>query len=251
MHNIVFFFTGIIVGVMNAVAGGGMLIGFPTLVALGIPPLVANMTGGVISAPGQVASAWGYRQYLRRVPLKFAWLLVPLVIGAAVGATVLRRTSADGFATIVPWLVLFGVLLFAFQPYIHLHLQRHLHGKKRTIPFVFVMVALLPMAFYGGYFGAGIGFMMLAFLSFAHLPDMHMINGMKNIGAMFIAGTTLACLFSSHLIDWRVGGIAAAGAIVGGYSGSRLSQRISSRWLRIVVVAAGFSAVIYLALQHY
>lgn len=251
MHDFVFFFIGTIVGGMNAVAGGGMLVGFPALVALGIPPLVANMTGGVISAPGQVASAWGYHQYLRRVPRKFAWLLLPLVIGAAIGAIVLRRTPADQFATIVPWLVLFGVLLFAFQPYIHVHLKRHLHGKKRTIPFVLVVLALLPMAFYGGYFGAGIGFMMLAFLSFAHLPDMHTITGMKNIGALFIAGTSLACFFSAHLINWHVGLIAASGAVIGGYSGSRLSQRISSHWLRIVVVAIGFSAVIYLALQHY
>lgn len=259
MHDIILFLTGIIVGGMNAVAGGGMLVGFPVLVALGTPPLIANMTGGVISAPGQIASAWGYRKYLRKVPKKFAWLLLPLMLGAAAGALVLRHTSAENFADIVPWLVLFGVALFAFQPYLHLHLKRHLpvktkkgaRNKRHIAPFWLFAPALLPMAFYGGYFGAGIGFMMLAFLSFAHLPDIHMMNGMKNIAAAAMSSVTLCCLLSAHLIDWHVGLVTASGAIVGGFGGSRLSQKLSSHWLRISVIIIGFSAVIYLALHRY
>lgn len=260
MHDIIFFLTGALVGGMNAVAGGGMLVGFPVMVALGIPPLVANMTSNVVNAPGQLASAWGYRRYLRRVPNKFVWLLLPLIVGAAAGSTVLRHTSAHDFAMIVPWLVLLGVGLFAFQPYISAHLKRHLpvkaakkrgQAKKRPAPFWLLALTLLPMAFYGGYFGAGVGFMMLAFLSFAHLPDLHMINGMKNVAATFMSATSLACLFSAHLIDWRVGGIMAVGAVIGGYGGARISQKLSSHWLRIGVISIGVVAVAYLALQRY
>lgn len=252
MTEILLFLTGIIVGAMNAVAGGGMLIGFPVLVALGSPPLVANITGNIISSPGQLASAWGYRNYLRRVPRRFALLIIPLVIGAAIGATTLRRTGADDFARIVPGLVLFGVVLFTVQPLLHFHLRQHLRGKHRTItPLLLIGLAMLPLSFYGGYFGAGFGFMMLAFLSFAKLSDTHMMNAMKNVGATFISATSLVCLYSTHLIDWRVGGITGLGAVVGGYSGSRLSQRLSSHWLRIFVIVIGLGAVAYLALRRY
>lgn len=251
MTDILLFLTGVVVGGMNAVAGGGMLVGFPVLVALGLSPLVANMTGNVITAPGQLTSAWGYRSYLRRVPWKFALLLIPLMLGGAIGALVLRHTSENDFARIVPALVLFGVVLFTFQPYLHFHLRQHLKGKKRALPLLFVGLGLLPMGFYGGYFGAGIGFMMLAFLSFAHLPDTHMINSMKNVAATFISGTSLICLYSTHLINWHYGGVTAAGAMIGGYLGSRFSQRLSSHWLRIVVILLGFSAVVFLALHRY
>lgn len=252
MTELIFFLTGLVVGVMNAVAGGGMLVGFPVLVAMGVPPLVANASANVITGPGQLASAWGYRAYLRRVPRRFALLIVPLVIGAAAGATVLKQTSANDFAEIVPGLVLFGVALFAFQPLLHFHLKQHLHGKHRTItPLFFIALAMLPLAFYGGYFGAGFGFMMLAFLSFAKLSDTHMMNAMKNVGAAFVSATSFVCLVGTGLIDWRVGLITGAGAVIGGYSGARLGQRLSSHWLRIMVIVVGLSAVVYLGLQQY
>lgn len=229
-----------------------MLIGFPIMVALGIPPLVANATANVITAPGQLTSAFGYRRYLRRVPRRFAILIVPLVIGAAAGALTLRQTSANDFERIIPWLVLFGVVLFAFQPLLHFHVRQHLRGKHRTLtPLFWIALATLPLAFYGGYFGAGFGFLMLAFLSFAKLSDTHMMNAMKNIGATFVSGTALLCLLSTGLIDWRVGLITAAGAAIGGYSGARFSQRLSSHWLRILVIVIGLGAVVYLALQRY
>lgn len=247
MTELLLFLTGIIVGGMNAVAGGGMLIGFPVMVGLGVPPLVANMTGNVMSAPGQIASAWGYRDYLRRVPRRFALLIIPLVVGAAAGAIALRQTSASEFERIVPGLVLFGVVLFTVQPLLHFHLRQHLRGKHRTlVPLFLIALAMLPLSFYGGYFGAGFGFMMLAFLSFAHLPDIHVMNAMKNVGSTFVSGTSLLCLYSTGLIDWKVGGITAAGAVIGGYGGARGSQRISSHWLRILVICLGVGAVIYL-----
>lgn len=252
MHELAYFGLGIIVGAMNAIAGGGGLVSFPAFIALGIPPLVANATNALIAFPGQISSAFGYRNYLRRVPKRFIFLLIPLTIGTAIGALVLRNTSAEDFAQIVPWLVYAGVLLFTVQPLLHFHLKQHLHGKHRTItPLFWIGLALLPVSFYGGYFGAGFGFMMLAFLSFARISDVHMMNAMKNVGATFVGLTVVICLFNSGLVDWYVGAIAAAGSLVGGYAGARYSQRLSSHWLRIIVIIIGFSAVIYLALQRY
>src|SRR6266702_7761946 len=105
--DIVLLLAGLVVGAMNAIAGGGFLVGFPVLVALGIPPLVANATGNIIVGPGQLASALGYQKYLRKVPLRYAVLLIPIIIGSAAGAITLRSTSAKDFAAIVPGLVLF------------------------------------------------------------------------------------------------------------------------------------------------
>lgn len=252
MQDIILFVAGLVVGSMNAVAGGGMLIGFPALIALGLPPLVANVTGNVVTAPGQLASAIGYRNYLRRVPLRYAWLLVPLIIGSAVGATTLRTTSSHDFAHLVPGLVLFGVALFAFQPLLHFHLHRHVTKRSKTwLPIVLIGLAILPLSFYGGYFGAGFGFIMLAFLGFTHLPDTHMINGMKNVAAIFVSSTAVVVLYSAHLIDWRSGLVMTAGSITGGYYGARAAQKVPSHWLRIIIICIGLSAVVYLFTRDY
>jgi len=254
--DIILLLSGFIVGAMNAIAGGGMLVGFPVLVALGIPPITASATGTVITTPGQIASAIGYWKYLRKVPIRYAQLLVPTVIGAILGALTLRNTSPHDFARMVPALVLFGVVLFAFQPLLHLHLHRHLKGSlkgrtKKALPLVILGLPMIPICFYGGYFGAGYGFLMLAFLGFTSLPDTHMINAMKNVSAIFVSTTSMICIYSAHLIDWRVGLIAAIGAAAGGFLGARGAQRMSSHWLRIAIICIGLAAVVYLALQQY
>jgi hypothetical protein len=244
--------AGFIVGGMNAIAGGGMLVGFPVLVALGLPPLLANATGSVITSPGQLASAIGYRNYLKRVPWRYAILLLPCFIGAVAGALTLRHTAAEHFARLVPVLVLFGVMFFALQPYLHFHLHRHIHTKSRAImPLVLLSLALVPLSFYGGYFGPGFGFLMLAFLGFTNLRDTHMMNAMKNISAIVISVTSMVCLFSTHLIQWHTGLIMAVGAVVGGYVGARSAQKVSSHWLRIVIICIGLSAAVYLGVRTY
>src|SRR5438270_3938759 len=116
MVDIGLFLVGIVVGGMNAIAGGGMLIGFPIMILVGLPALVANATACVVTLPGQIGSAYGYRSYLRKVPAVYLWLLVPCAAGAAIGATLLRHTSYSRFAELVPGLILLAVALFAFQP---------------------------------------------------------------------------------------------------------------------------------------
>lgn len=244
--------VGVVVGVMNAIAGGGMLVGLPVMIALGIPPITASATGALITSPGQVASAIGYRKYLRRIPPRYAWLLIPIVIGAAAGSLMLRNTPAAYFAELVPILVLMGVGLFAFQPLMHFHLRRDLSGRaKSKWPMILLGITLLPVSFYGGYFGAGFGFLMLAFLSFTNLHDTHMMNAMKNISAVFLAVTSIVFLSGTALIDWRIGTLMAVGTIIGGYGGARFAQRISSHVLRGAIIAMGLCAVAYLAYWTY
>jgi len=252
LKEILLFVVGIVVGVMNSIAGGGMLLGFPVLLAAGLSPLVANITSNIVILPGQLASAFGYHRYLRKLPPRYLILLVPCLVGGVAGALVLRHTSNARFQELVPGLILFAVLLFTFQPILHLHLRRHISRRSRNMrTLLIIAVALLPTAFYGGYFGAGFGFIMLAFLSFTKLHDIHQINGLKNLAGTAIAVVSIICLFSTHLIDWPHGLAMAVGNGIGGYTGARLSQRFSSHAIRIVVIAIGFAAAAYLALHTY
>jgi len=252
LQDILLFLTGSVVGAMNAIAGGGMLIGFPVLLAAGLPALTANVTANIVILPGSLSSAYGYRKYLRKLNPRYLLLILPCAIGAAGGAWILRNTDSRHFERLVPGLILFAVLLFAFQPYLHFHLQRHIRLRSKAIkPLGLIGLALLPVAIYGGYFGAGFGFIMLAFLGFTRLHDMHRINGLKNLASSTIALMSLLVLFTTHLIDWRVGLIMAVGCAAGGYFGARLSQKVSSHVLRIFVVIIGLCTAGYLVLRSY
>lgn len=255
MTVLLFFFTGIIVGAMNSIAGGGMLIGFPVLLASGISPLVANATGNIIILPGQLSSAFGYRKYLRKVPARYLLLTIPCLIGAGIGATVLRHTTSNSFERLVPGLIVFAVLLFALQPFLHRHIHRHLHGPKkhqqRLQPLLITMAIILPLSIYGGYFGPGFGFIMLAFLSFTKVHEIHQMNALKNVMAICIAGASIACLYSSGLIDWRAGLPMAMGNLLGGYAGSIGAQKVSSHAMRMIVIAIGSITAGYLVFRTY
>jgi uncharacterized membrane protein YfcA len=252
LQDIILLLTGILVGAMNAIAGGGMLLGFPIMLATGISPIHANASTAIVTLPGALSSAYGYRKYLRQIPIQYAWLIVPCVIGATIGAIILRRTPPGHFEQIVPGLVLFAVLLFAVQPLLHFNLHRHLHGKsKGDFTLAWISIGFLPTAVYGGYFGAGFGFIVLAFLGFTSLNEMHKMNALKNIAAASIAIASIATLWTSGLIDWHHGLVMAIGSSVGGFSGAKLSQGVPTHAFRIGVVGFGLLAVVYLAFRSY
>jgi hypothetical protein len=252
MHEILLFFVGIVVGAMNAVAGGGMLIGFPVMLAIGMPALVATATTNIVVLPGQLASAYGYRKYLHKLSRKYMLLLIPCMAGAAIGATILRHTSSSRFTQLAPLLILFAVILFSIQPFLHFHLHRHISKKsKNNQTLVLIALALLPVAMYAGYFGPGFGFIMLAFLGFTSIRDVHKMNGLKNLAGAGIAAAAIIALLSAHLFDWPLGLSMALGCTIGGYSGSRFSLHFSSHTIRIVVIAIGFVSAGYLAFHTY
>jgi uncharacterized membrane protein YfcA len=237
---------------MNAIAGGGMLLGFPVLLAVGLPPLTANITANLVTLPGQLTSAFAYRSFIFKLHRIYLVLLIPCIVGAAIGAVLLRLTPSDKFQELVPGLIFFAFFLSTFQPFLQHHLQLHIKGKHRLNKrLLLVALALLPTAIYGGYFGAGFGFIMLAFLSFADLHDIHQMNGLKNIGAVAISSTCIVILYGTHLIDWRIGLTMAAGNAIGGYTGAHFSQRFSSHAIRIVVIIIGFCSATYLAYSIY
>lgn len=255
MHEILLLTVGLIVGIMNSVAGGGMLLGFPILIATGMAPIVANATTSLIVLPGQITSVFGYRKYLANVPRRYMLMMIPCFVGGLLGASLLESTSSDKFNELVPFLIFMAVVLFAFQPFLHRHLHRHLHGpakhRQRIQPLIIMAIAILPISIYGGYFGAGYGFIMLALYGFTKIHEIHQINGMKNLSVIAVASASLLVLYNSGLINWHDGLVMGVGTAAGGYLGSIIAQKISSHSVRMVVIITGLCAAIFLGLKSF
>ncbi|MCA9325156.1 sulfite exporter TauE/SafE family protein [Candidatus Saccharibacteria bacterium] len=254
--DILLFLVGIVVGAVNAIAGGGMLLGFPVLLATGLSPLVANATSYIVAQPGNIAAAFAYRKYLRKVPKQYLLLIIPTVIGGFAGSYILRHTDASDFARYVPWLVLFAVTLFAYQPFLYKYIHDHIHAPKKRrrqgSPILFIALAMLPLSIYGGYFGAGFGFIMLSFLGFTKLHDhIHRMNALKYVCIFFLTSSALVGLLGSGLINWHHGLIMAAGNLIGGFTAAIWSLKVPSQHLRTSIIVVGFIAAAYLALRTY
>lgn len=234
--------AGFAAGAINAVAGGGILIVFPALIAAGLSPLTANITSNLIVWPAALASAHEYRKDLSKTSRSYYLLLVPCFAGAGLGIFLLQHTSSALFDKIVPWLVLSAVLLFIFQPQLHKHIHRPARLRKAS-PLAFVGIGLFFAAIYGGYFGAGFGFIMLALLGFTKLKNVYQIVGLKNLasGGMAIIASLYFAITGG--IAWEYGLIAVTGAIIGGHVGARWAHHISPHLVRAVIVAIGLVLV--------
>jgi uncharacterized membrane protein YfcA len=242
--------TGIVVGMVNAVAGGGMLIGFPILLVFGLSALVSNATANVINLAGQVTSSIGYRSQLRKLPRAYFWLIVPSILGGVFGAYILRQTPNARFLLIAPALIIIAVILFAFQPYIKQRIYRlpeMVNNYDGPSTGIFILVFMLSI--YGGYFGAGYGLVMLAILSLSKIKSIHEMNGLKNICAIAICLSATGILFNSHLINWHYGLTMAIGTAIGGYLGAQLAQRFPMAVIRYIVIIVGLATAIYLYSQ--
>jgi uncharacterized membrane protein YfcA len=256
MHwNYVFLiFSGIFAGIVNAVAGGGSLIMYPLLLSMGLTPIVANATTSFSIWPGALSSAWGYRKYVRKLPKHFYILLVPSLVGGMIGAYFLKHTSNHAFESIVPWFIILGVILLLAQPRIHKWLasQPPKKGRKyRFLVFSLITILLFGLSIYGGYFGAGFGIIMLAFLGFTELSNIHEMNGLKNLAGATLNISATAYFIYYKLIDWRLLPILLAGSVIGGLIGSVYSSRLPSKSIRILVIAIGTIVAAVLLVKLY
>jgi len=236
-------------GAVNAVAGGGTLLTFPAIVALGVPPLVANATSTVALWPGSLGSMWGYRGELAGARPWVIGFAAPSLLGGALGAWLLLHTPAGSFARIVPFLVLGATALFLVQGPVTRRLRAR-PGNPAEGPRWGFLAAQLLVAVYGGYFGAGIGILMLAVLGFMGLTNIHRMNGLKNWGGMCINGVAVAMFAGGGIVNWPVALAMAAGGIAGGYFGSRLARRISQQRVRHAIVAIGLAAFVWLVVRR-
>jgi uncharacterized membrane protein YfcA len=240
---------------INSIAGGGTLVTFPAIVGLGVPPIVANATSTVALWPGALASIWGYREELagaRRWAARFA---IPSLLGGLAGALLLLATPGERFEEVVPWLVLLATLLFMAQRPLLAALRRWRStttapGDPATLsPPLPVLGYQLAVSVYGGYFGAGIGILMLAALGLMGFTSIHRMNGLKNWGGLCINAVAAVTFAVSGLVDWPVALAMAVGAMAGGYGGSRLAQRVPQALVRAAITAIGLASALWLALR--
>jgi len=243
-------------GVMNAMAGGGTILVFPTLIFLGEPSIVANATSTVGLLPGAAASMFGYR---REVVTHRDWLktlLAPSLLGGALGSVLLLPTPEHAFARLAPLLVLFATVLFMLQGFLARRRERRHpetaggagEGAPDEAPPArgvssrrwLVAVALqFAVAVYGGYFGAAVGILMLAILGFLGLSDILAMNGLKNFFGMCINGIAAGYFIARGIVEWPAALLILGGAVVGGYGGARLARRIGREKARAAVVVIG------------
>ncbi len=248
-HGAIAFSVACIAGAINSVAGGGMLLCYPTLVWMGFPPLVANATSTASIWPGSVGGIWGYREQLRKSDPRWFLFIVPSLVGGILGAFLLRRTPPEVFAKLVPLLILFATLLFAVTEPVQRWLG-HEHGKAKPLAVASVAIFQLLVATYGGYFGAGIGILMLAALGLMGFTDIHEMNGLKTLFALCINGVAGVFFMLAGMVDWPVVLVMSVGAIVGGYGGAGLARRAGPRRVRQMVILIGLGMAVSLFLKN-
>ena len=239
-------------GIMNAMAGGGTILTFPTLLLIGVSPITANATSTVALLPGVVASLAGYRREVRAHRPWLKTLFVPSLVGGALGSVLLLRTPEKLFAALAPQLVLFATVLFMLQGLVARRVARRAGGEAPAAPlnpatpggltasrFAIASLLQLGVAIYGGYFGAGIGILMLALLGFLGLSDIHAMNGLKAFFNFTINSVAAAWFIVQGAVDWPAALVLAVGAVAGGYGGARLARRIGQKKARAAVVVIG------------
>jgi uncharacterized protein len=237
-------------GVMNAMAGGGTILTFPTLIFLGEPAITANATSTVALWPGAAASLYGFRREVQGHRDWLRRLFLPSLLGGALGAVLLLQTPAKSFERLAPFLVLFATLLFSVQGAVSRWSATHHEDGRSPARRVAAWVFQFGVGVYGGYFGAGIGILMLAVLGFLGLADIHAANGLKNIFAMCINGVAAVYFIARGAVDWPAALILVFGAIAGGYAGARFARRIGREKARAAVVVIGLAVAILLFLQR-
>jgi hypothetical protein len=254
-----------VAGAVNALAGGGMLVAYPVLVAFGLSPIAANATATVALLSGGIGAQLGYRKEMKGSAPFMRGLIVPCVVGGMLGAFFLLKTPPKQFAAMVPGFVLLATFLFAAQAQItRLAIRVHaaLTGMdiaastaEMTLavpvgPTVTLLALQFAISIYIGYFGAGAGALMLANFGFAGLINIHQMNGLKLWSGM-LTNVTAALIFALQpsLVSWPMVLVMTGGSIIGGYASSRVAQRVSSKSVRIAIVAIGVAMAVWLTVS--
>ncbi|HLW78883.1 MAG TPA: sulfite exporter TauE/SafE family protein [Terriglobia bacterium] len=246
------FLAAVLAGAMNAVAGGGSFISFPALTFTGVLPIPANATSTVALWPGAVASLGAYWKKLPRRARLVAAMTLTSMVGGLLGAVLLVHTSQSTFMRLVPYLFLGATLLFTFGKRLHEWARTLTHGAGRAprdLSSWTIIAAAVPVqlaiSVYGGFFGGGIGILMLAFLSVIGMEDINAMNAIKSLLQAAINAAAVVTFIAARIVVWPQALLMLVGAVVGAYGGARVAQRLDPRLVRGFVIAVGFSMTFY------
>jgi len=246
------FVAAFLAGVLNSVAGGGSFISFPALLFTGISPIIANATNTAAIWPGTVASGVAYRNaFTMEAKRLFPPLIVTGIIGGVVGARILLVTPQATFMKLVPWLLLGATLLFAASRRITAWIRAHHRGNGNSLRLMAVGFFLeLLIAIYIGYFGAGVGILVLALLASLGVDDIHAMNGLKNVFVSLVNGVALIVFIWNRVVLWPQTLIMIAGSTIGGYGGAFYAQKMKAEHVRRLVIVVGFGMSLYFFIRR-
>ena len=245
---VILFIAAVLGGTLNSVAGGGTFFTVPALIVTGVLPITANATSTVALWPGSLASMWAYRRELVQQRRGVLYLLIGTsLIGGILGAILLVNTSQSTFLLLLPYLLLMATLLFTLSPYITARLRLNsLEKAKLSWPTIIgVSCAQLVIAFYGGYFGGGIGILMLATLALMGMENIHMMNAVKTLLTVCINGVAIVIFVIRGIVDWPIALLMIIGTVIGGFGGAYYARKIDQKWVRLFVIFVGVSMTIY------
>jgi uncharacterized membrane protein YfcA len=257
LQGLALFIAAMLGGALNSVAGGGSFITLPTLIFTGVPSKIANATSTVALWPGSAASVGAYRKELvKQNPTRLLVLGITSLVGGLLGALLLLGTSQNTFVQLLPYLLLLATVLFAVSGPITTRLRARAadHATKQTNQVswrTLTIIALLQLiiAIYGGYFGGGIGILMLATLGLMGMENIHEMNAVKTVLQTIINGVAVIAFIIAGAVVWLQAIIMIAGAIVGGFTTASFARRLDPRLVRGFVILVGISMTIYFFLH--
>ncbi|HEU4568412.1 MAG TPA: sulfite exporter TauE/SafE family protein [Marmoricola sp.] len=240
------FLAGIAAGTINTVVGSGTLVTFPTLLAVGVPSVTANVSNSVGLVPGSISGAWGYRRELAGQRGRLLRLGLASLVGGTIGAVLLLVLPQSAFDAVVPVLIALGVVLVIVGPRISARVARRAAARgglpEHGAGWVWPTVA--GAGVYGGYFGAAQGVLLMAILGIGVDDTMQRHNATKNVLAAIVNGVAAVVFIVAAHVDWRAAGLIAAGSIIGGQIGAHVGRRLPPLALRAVIVAVGVAAIV-------
>lgn len=240
------FFAAMLAAAINSVAGGGTFLTFPLLILMGQTSIQANITSTLALWPGAIASAVAYRHIWMEERAHLPLLIAVSMVGSGVGAWWLLSTPEVQFRALVPWLMLVAATIFSVGPYA----LKWLKINERTAPAATPVVCVLQLAIgvYGGYFGAGMGILMLAMLQVMGMAHIHRMNALKSVLGVAINAIAFVLFLFSGMIVWPVTLVMLCGGLIGGYVGSRLALKTAPKTVRLGVMAIAWSMTAYFLL---
>ena len=243
--------AGVGAGTINTVVGSGTLITFPTLLALGYPPVVANVANTVGLTPGSLTATWGYRRELRDQRRRLLRLGTASMIGGLIGGLLLLTLPDEAFRAIVPVLIGLALVLVVLQPRLSARMAARREREQAETGVVqrsgggpLLLLGITGAGVYGGYFGAAQGVLLLGLMGVSLAEDLQTLNGIKNVLTGLVNGTAAALFIAVAEVDWAVAGLIAIGAFLGGLLGARIGRRLPPAVLRGVIVVVGIAAII-------
>lgn len=239
--------AGAAAGAINALVGSGTLITFPVLLALGYPPVIANVSNTVGLVPGSVAGAWTYRSQLAGHGRLLLRLSSAALLGGVTGAIALLYLPAEAFEVIVPVLIALALVLVVAQPSLARMIAGH-RESRRPRAGALLLAGVFGTGVYGGYFGAAQGVLLLGLLGVLLSPDLRFVNGVKNVLAGLVNAVAALLFITVGQVAWLPALLLAAGSVVGGYCGGRWGQRVPPTALRVLIVVVGLAALARLLL---